>query len=124
MKDASCIQFTLLKKNGQEDKKHVDIPTTPQSYLKNIPQTNIFIDFLYDSAKFESEAFDEISVPFTQSYIDQPKKYGDETKKCIYLVYDKHKDEWVISRIIVDTNHPTMPIPIYDENEDYVPVLE
>ena len=111
------VEFTLVKKNGDVDATHVQKPTTPQSYLKNLPQVNMDMEWDLDSPgfRFVSGSYDEICLPFIQTYRDDPKKYGDKTLKELYLKYIRENGTWVIYRIRADEN---FTVPIEPDEED------
>ena len=94
-KDKS-VQFTLIK-DGTEDQKYVDQPTTFRSYLQHLPPSEINMTF--GTARF-GESTSEVVIPFNQTYKqNNGKKYADQTDKEIYLKYDEEKAAWLIEKI-------------------------
>lgn len=100
-KDKS-VQFTLIKKDGSEDQKYVDKPTTLSSYLQHLPACEM--NMRYGNARF-GENTDEVIIPFTQTYKQnypenyKGQKYADNTDKEVYLKYDNEKGAWLIQKI-------------------------
>ena len=100
-KDKS-VQFTLIKKDGSEDQKYVDKPTTLSSYLQHLPACEMTMK--YGPARF-GETTDEVIIPFTQTYKQnypenyKGQKYADTTDKEVYLIYDNEKATWLIQKI-------------------------
>jgi len=100
-KDKS-VQFTLIKKDGSEDQKYVDKPTTLSSYLQHLPACEMTMK--YGPARF-GETDDEVIIPFNQTYKQnypenyKGQKYADTTDKEVYLKYDNEKGQWLVEKI-------------------------
>ncbi len=103
-KDKS-VQFTLIKKDGSEDQKYVDKPTTLSSYLQHLPSCEM--NMKYGPARF-GENTDEVIIPFNQTYKQnypenyKGQKYADTTDKEVYLKYDSEKGQWLIKKITAE----------------------
>jgi hypothetical protein len=104
-KKDKTIQFSLIKKNGEEMQKYIDKPTTPKSYIEHLPACEFSMNNGY--AHF-GENTDEVIVDYIQTYKQiypenyKGTKYADKTHKAIYFIYDAEKDTWLINKITAE----------------------